>query len=225
MRLPLSEILNRRKMAKLGQIESEMPFRLLQDSGEDLNEAWYALRVRSRSELLVAGVLTTRGLKCFAPALGNFRSYGGRVKHVIEAAFPGYLFCRFDLAERLRVLNAPGVQYIVGTARFPERIEESVIRSLQSAFASDKAVTPTEYLRGGDPVRVVRGPLLGATGVMVRLKGKDQLVISVDLLQRSVSVEIEADAVVGIRSRSVAATSTARSNQEAQGAPSARPSR
>jgi transcriptional antiterminator NusG len=174
-------------------------------------QAWYALRVRSRSERLVGSVLATKGLTCFAPSLVRSRSRSGRAGQVHQAAFPGYLFCRFDSTERLPVLNTPGVQYIVGTARTPERVEESVILSLQAAFASNKRVVPTDYVRQGDPVQVVYGPLAGVTGVVVRLQGRDHLVISVDLLQRSVSVEIDADVVVRLRTPSVS-ESAARSN-------------
>lgn len=205
-------------MAKRGPMELQMPFQSSCESRSNLDEAWYALRVRARSELLVASSITTKGLTCFAPTLGRFRTLSGRLKQVHEAAFPGYLFCRFDLSERLRVLNAPGVQHIVGTGRIPARIEEGVILSLQRAFTSDKKVVPTDYLRGGDPVRVVCGPLTGATGVLNRLKGKDHLVISVDLLQRSVSVEIEADAVVGLRANSITGASAVSSDQAARAA-------
>ncbi len=174
------------------------------ESQAETGRAWYALRVRARSEQQIGNVLTTKEFTCFAPTLGRTRIHGSRIEQIREAAFPGYLFCRFDLSERLRVLNAPGVQYIVGTTKVPQPLEDSVILSLQSTFASDRKVSPTAYLCGGDPVRVVRGPLTGVTGVLIRLHGKDQLVISVDLLQRSVSVEIDADAVIGLRPQSFA---------------------
>jgi transcription antitermination factor NusG len=192
-------------MAKLGQTESEIALQSHDWAEADSNAAWYAIRVRSKSELLVASVLESKGLKCFAPTFGLHKIYRARTKTVQEAAFPGYLFCRFVLSERLRILNAPGVQYIVGTTRVPERIEDSVIVSLQSAFAGGKPLVAVPYLRGGDAVRVIRGPLIGATGSLIRLKGTDQLVISVDILKRSVSVEIEADAVVGVQSYSARA--------------------
>jgi transcription termination/antitermination protein NusG len=158
--------------------------------------AWYALRVRARSELLVAHTLGKKEFECYVPSWEECKSYSDRVLRVHIPAFPGYAFSRFCLAERLEVVNTPGVQHIVGTGATPEAIEESVISSLRTAFSCARKVAPTGYFRGGNHVRIVRGPLTGATGVLARFKGEHRLIISVDILQRSVSVEVEASEVV-----------------------------
>jgi transcription antitermination factor NusG len=158
--------------------------------------AWYALRVRARSEQSVVNVLGRKEFQCYVPSWEEQKTYSDRVSRVQVPAFPGYAFSRFCLTERLEVLNTPGVQHIVGTGATPEPIEESVISSLRTAFSCARRVAPTGYFRGGNRVRIVRGPLAGATGVLARLKGEHRLIISVDILQRSVSVEIEASEVV-----------------------------
>jgi transcription antitermination factor NusG len=158
--------------------------------------AWYALRVRARSEELVANILSTKEFQCYVPSWEERKTYSDRVMRAQVPAFPGYAFSRFCLTERLEVLNTPGVQHIVGAGATPEAIEESVISSLRRAFSCAKRVAPFGYFRGGNRVRIARGPLAGAIGVLLRLKGEHRLIISVDILQRSVSVEVEASEVV-----------------------------
>jgi len=158
--------------------------------------AWYALRVRARSEQLVAKILCTKQFQCYVPSWEERKTYSDRVIWAQVPAFPGYAFSRFFLTERLEVLNTPGVQHIVGAGATPEAIEESVISSLRRAFSCAKKVAPFGYFRGGNRVRIARGPLAGAIGVLLRFKGEHRLIISVDILQRSVSVEVEASEVV-----------------------------
>jgi transcription antitermination factor NusG len=144
-------------------------------------------------------MLATKDMQCFAPGWDELKTYSDRKLLVKKPAFPGYLFCRFAEAERIYVLNTPGVRGILGTGRVPEPIEDETIISLQSVFQSPQKVTPTSYLVVGDPVRVVRGPIAGAEGILIRTKSIDRLVISVHLLQRSVSVEIQSNSVVPLR--------------------------
>jgi len=158
--------------------------------------AWYAVRVRARSEQLVASLLVTRQVECFAPSWQECRTYSDRLKHVPVAVFPGYIFCRIDPPRRLQVCNTPGVQYLVGAMRNPEAIEEYVIAGLQKAFSETHRVSQVPYLRAGDLVQVVDGPLTGTVGTLLRLKGHLRLVLSVDVLQRSVAVEVDGASVV-----------------------------
>lgn len=162
------------------------------------DRAWYAVRVRTRSEMLVASVLALKEVECFAPFLQECRNYSDRVRRVPVAAFPGYVFCHIGTPERLRVYNTPGAQYLVGTARIPESIDEYVIAGLQKAFSDSGRVSQIPYLSTGDLVRVVDGPLAGTIGTLARVKGNLRLVLSVDVLQRSVAVEVDGASVVAI---------------------------
>jgi len=156
---------------------------------------WYALRVRDRSEARVAQVLNLKQYRCFLPCWEKRKRYSDRIVRVSAAAFPGYLFCQLDPDDRVGILNTPGVQSILGTAGYPEAIGEDVILALQKAFSSGRSVLHAPYMRSGCLVRVQTGPMTGIIGRLVRVKGQDQLVISVNLLGRSVSVELNSDSV------------------------------
>jgi len=158
--------------------------------------AWYALRVRARSEQLVASLLASKQVECFSPFWRERRVYSDRIKRAETAVFPGYVFCRIDLPERVRVCSTPGVQYLVGTDRVPEAIDEHVITSLQKAFSEDHRVSQIPYLKTGELVQVVDGPLFGTVGSLLRVKGQVRLVLSVDILERSLAVEVDAASVV-----------------------------
>jgi transcription antitermination factor NusG len=157
--------------------------------------AWYGARVRSRSELTVASFLTAKDVECFVPCWQQRRAYSDRVRNVPVAAFPGYLFCRIGPTERTRVLSTQGVQSLAGTRQAGEPIEDETILALQRAFSQAELVTQVPYLRLGDGVRVLDGPMAGAIGTLLRVKGQQRLVISLDVLQRSVAVEVDGASV------------------------------
>jgi transcription antitermination factor NusG len=108
--------------------------------------------------------------------------------------FSGYLFCRFAMPDRLRVLGAAGVAQIVGIGNIPVPISETEIRSVQTLATSEVACTPWPYLQAGQRVSIDCGPLAGVEGVIVRAEnGKPRVVVSVTMLLRSVAAEIERD--------------------------------
>lgn len=108
--------------------------------------------------------------------------------------FRGYLFCRFALLDRIRVLNAAGVAQIVGCGNSPVPISEMEIRSVQTLVTSKVACTPWPYLQAGQRVSIDNGPLAGVEGVILRAEdGKPRVVVSVSMLLRSVAAEIERD--------------------------------
>jgi transcription antitermination factor NusG len=186
------------RMAKLSLYGS--PSQVIASSDMDVRAAWYALRVRARAEHLIAAALAARQVEHFLPCWEERRDYSDRVRRVPVAAFPGYLFCRIALADRFRILNASGVQYLVGRERIPEPIEDTVISSLQTAFSRTGRASLIAYLQTGDLVRVLDGPMAGATGILLRSKGQQRLVISVTILQRSVAVEVDGASVMLLES-------------------------
>jgi transcription antitermination factor NusG len=108
--------------------------------------------------------------------------------------FCGYLFCRFALQDRVRVLNAAGVAHIVGCGNTPVPIGETEIRSIRTLANSNVVCTPWPYLHAGQRVSIDHGPLAGVEGVIVRAEdGKQRVVVSVAMLLRSVAAEIERD--------------------------------
>jgi len=106
--------------------------------------------------------------------------------------FRGYLFCRFALPDRVRVLNAAGVVQIVGCGSTPVPISETEIHSVQTLVSSKIVCTPWPYLEAGQRVSIENGPLAGVEGVIIRAEsGKPRVVVSVSMLLRSVAAEIE----------------------------------
>ncbi len=109
--------------------------------------------------------------------------------------FPGYLFCRFNVCDRLPVLITPGVISVVGTGRVPIPVEESEIESIQRMVSSGLRVEPCPYLEVGQLVRIEDGALSGIEGVLTSFKGSQRIVVSISLLRRSVALEIDRSVV------------------------------
>ena len=110
---------------------------------------------------------------------------------MVEAPlFPGYLFCRLDLQNRLPVLMTPGVTQIVGYNRIPVPVDESEVDAIRTTVASGLKSEPWPFLEAGDRVQIEQGPLRGLEGILLEVRGAQRLVLSVTLLQRSVAVEI-----------------------------------
>lgn len=105
--------------------------------------------------------------------------------------FPGYIFCRLDPQHRLPVLVTPGVVQFVGIGRFPVPIDDAEIGAIQSVVRSGLQADPRPFLDVGQRVRVEDGPLTGLEGILVEVRKRSRIVLSVTLLRRSVAVEVE----------------------------------
>lgn len=153
--------------------------------------AWYALRVRPKHEQSVTDTLTAKGMETFLPRYLTRRQYGQRYKSIRLPLFAGYTFAKFDAKERMPVLTTDGVLYILGSGREPSPVDTAEIEDLRTAVDSNLAITPHPFLAVGDRVRIAEGPMNGAEGILVSAEGQDRLVVSITLLQRSVSVGID----------------------------------
>jgi transcription antitermination factor NusG len=154
---------------------------------------WYALKVRTRPEDIAAMALRNRGYEPFSPTYPERRKYTDRMKVVETAVFPGYIFCRFNAQRNVPVLSSSAVEYIVGVAGDPISLADSDIEAIRRTVESGGR--PTPYLKMGRRVRIEFGPLAGLEGLLTHSNGNEYLTVSVDLLQRSVTVRIEADHV------------------------------
>jgi len=155
--------------------------------------AWYALKVRTRSESIAASALVNRGYVTFSPVYQERRRYSDRMKAVEAAAFPGYIFCQFNPSRKVPVLSSPAVEYIVGRAGNYIPIAEVVLDNIRRFMAAGGRAAP--YLSAGQRVRIEFGSLAGLEGIFVRSANSDRVVLSVDLLQRSIAVDIAFDHV------------------------------
>lgn len=160
---------------------------------------WFAVRVRSNFERVTALHLRERGYEEFAPSQPVERQWTDRKKQAEQYLFPGYVFCRFNVEDRLPVLTAPGVVGVVGFGKMPSPIPDQEIDSVRSMVESGFLVMPWPFLKLGEQVRIERGPLAGVEGSLLEVKGKFRLVVSVCLLQRSVSAEVDRSWVRPVR--------------------------
>jgi transcription antitermination factor NusG len=152
---------------------------------------WYAVSVRSRHEKLVTRHLEHQGLNHFLPLYRSVRRWKDRRKELDMALFPGYVFVNLNLRDRLRVLRAPGAVQFVTFQGQPAAIPDSEIRALESSLSAGLRLQPHPYLHQGARVRLKRGPLVGAEGIMIRRKERFRLVLSIDLIMRSVVFEVD----------------------------------
>jgi transcriptional antiterminator NusG len=154
---------------------------------------WYAIRTKPKHEKVTDISLGHKGFESFLPLYCRSHGRAGRRKHTHAPVFPGYLFCRFDANARLPILTTPGVLYIVGIGRTPAPVPESEVESVRRLVNSGVSAEPWPYLEVGQRVYIKDGPLQGVIGVLSGLKNANRLVVSVTLLRRAVSVEIDRD--------------------------------
>ena len=157
---------------------------------------WFAVHVRSNFERKASGLVQRRcGCEVYYPTFTVRSSRRGEVHEIEKPLFPGYFFVNKDLIRESKndVLATTGVVSIVGVGGRLLEVEPGVMRSLQILGARQDHVRPHPYLREGMRVRVRHGPLTGARGIIVRSRGrKPKLVVSIDILGRSVSVAVDA---------------------------------
>lgn len=157
--------------------------------------AWFALTVRHQHERRVEGALAAAGVDTFLPLYRTRRRWSDRVKDLDAPLFPGYVFGRFPWIDRARVLRTPGVARIVGFSGAPAPVPEPELENIRRALASRLPLGPWPFLKSGDRVRVEQGPLRGLEGTLLRERTGMRLVLSVELLQRSLAVELDATMV------------------------------
>jgi transcription termination/antitermination protein NusG len=152
---------------------------------------WYAAYVCPRHERHVARQLEERRLNSFVPVYRSVRRWKDRRKELDLVLFPGYVFVHLDLKDRLRVLQLPGVVRFVSFQGTPAPLRDCEIDVLNQSLSGGLRVEPHPYLKVGRRVRVKHGPLAGAEGILTRRKERFRLVISVDLIMRSVAIEVD----------------------------------
>jgi transcription antitermination factor NusG len=157
------------------------------------SNSWFALRVRSNYERVAQLHLRERGYEEFAPSYRQERTWSDRRKIVDQFLFPGYVFCRVDPSARLPVLTIPGVVSLVGCGKIPTPVPDQEIEHVRTMIQSGLLVTPWPFFHVGQGVLIERGPLAGVEGILQEVKGRFRLVVSIPLLQRSVSTEIDRD--------------------------------
>ncbi|MGA2744764.1 MAG: UpxY family transcription antiterminator [Candidatus Sulfotelmatobacter sp.] len=153
---------------------------------------WYAVRTRSRHEKLVARQLETQGIQSFLPIVTKISKWSDRQKEVELPLFSGYAFVRLDHAsgDRVRVLQTQGVVSFVGVQGSGIPIPDQEIENINILLASKVSYQERQYLHVGQRVRVCGGALDGVEGILSAENSDHSVVISVGLIQRSISVRV-----------------------------------
>jgi transcription antitermination factor NusG len=149
----------------------------------------------------VAQNLSCKGYEAFLPTFKVQRRWSDRLKTIDLPLFPSYVFCRFDATRRLPVLMIPGVHNVVAVAGTPQAIDAAEIDAIRTAVHSGMNCEPHAYVNIGQMVRITDGVLSGLAGFVVYIKNERRLILSVQLLMRSVSVELDSIAVEPIIDR------------------------
>jgi len=161
-------------------------------SNNVIEPRWYVAYTRSRHEKSVAQQLRHKEIDSFLPLYRTIRRWKNG-EHCVELPlFPGYAFVRIPLLNRRNVLEIPGVVRLVGPDGTPTPLEDAEVESLRRAISSGINAAPHPYLTVGRRVRVTSGPLAGREGILVRRKGTVRVVLSIDLIQRSVAADVGA---------------------------------
>lgn len=162
----------------------------------DAEKRWYALRTRARHEKQVRDRLRAiAAVEPLLPTVVRLSRWKDRRKMIEVPLFPGYCFAWFAQPSGRAVRCTPGVVQIVGNGGRPEPIPEEEIAAIRALMASKLPYDAHPYLKEGMPVRVVRGPLEGMQGILLRKQRAYRLVIAVHLVQQAASVEIDASDV------------------------------
>lgn len=161
-------------------------------SDDSFKPNWYVAHVSSRHEKAVAAQLQSRNIEHLLPLYEATHQWKNRPATVKLPLFPGYVFVRIPMSHRLSVLVVPGVAGLVSFGGSPAPVPDSEIAAVRETVDRKLQFEPCPYVGIGSRVLITCGPLQGLEGLVMRSKGKFKLVLSIDLILRSVAVEVDA---------------------------------
>ena len=153
-------------------------------------EHWYAAYTCANHEKRVAAELEARAVEHFLPLYSSVRRWRDRRVRLELPLFPGYVFLRLALRDKPRVLQIPSLVRLVGFNGQPTALSDDEMAALRRGLTEQLNAEPHPYLTRGRRVRVMSGPLAGLQGIILRKKNHSRFVISLNLIMRSVSVDI-----------------------------------
>ena len=158
---------------------------------DSIEPRWYAAYTHANHEKRVALQLSDRLVEHFLPLYESVHRWKDRRMKLQLPLFPGYLFVRLALRDRFQILQVPGVARLVGFNGLPCALPEEEIHAIQRCLDRGCQFEPHPYLQVGRRARVKQGPLQGLEGIVLRRKNRTRFVLSLELIMRSVVVEIE----------------------------------
>lgn len=174
-------------------------------STESFPAAWYALYTKHQHEKNAADLLSRKGFEVLLPLYRAAHKWKDRSKIVFLPVFPCYLFLRVRLAQKLEILRTPGIFWFVGSAGRASAVDPREIEAVQRVTRSSARFEPHPFLASGDRVCIRAGALAGIQGFLTRFKNQYRVVLSVELLQQSVAVEVDISDVVRVEASTRAA--------------------
>lgn len=179
-------------MSVISNISGRLGEELTPWPAEFFEPRWYAAYTCAKHEKRVAEQFTQRALESFLPQYESVRRWKDRRVKLQLPLFPGYVFVRLALCNRLRALQTPSVVRLVGFNGRPAALPDKEMEALRACVAAGRAAEPHGYLKVGRRVRIKTGPLAELEGVLIRKKGSFRVVLSLDLIARSAAVEVDA---------------------------------
>jgi transcription antitermination factor NusG len=156
-----------------------------------LEPRWYAAYTAANFEKKIAEQLSRRDVEHFLPSYLSVRRWKDRRVRLTLPLFPGYIFVHLPWRDQMQVLQIPGVVRLVSFNGVPEPLPEREIETLRKGLSEQLRAKPHPFLKSGRHVRIRSGPLRGLEGVVVRRKGNLRVVVSLDLLRQSMSVDLD----------------------------------
>ena len=194
MRTALETVNEPQSVRPLAEMGADCERRVL--ASETSEPFWFATWTSANHEKRVAEQLQHRGIELFLPLYRSVRRWKDRRVELQLPLFPGYLFVRLPIEQKRQVLEIRGVVCLVGFGGHPAPVAAQEVENIRRALSGDLIAHPHPYLKIGRRVRVVRGALQGLIGILLRKKANWRLILSIDVLKRSVGVEVDACDVV-----------------------------
>jgi transcription antitermination factor NusG len=158
---------------------------------DGLDLQWYAAYTCANHEKRVREQLEQRSIESYLPLYESVRRWKDRRMLLELPLFSGYVFVRMALVDRLRVLQVPSVVRVVGFNGHLTALPDSEIEALRNGLTGGVRAEPHPFLIAGRRVRIKAGPLQGREGILIRRKGRLRVVLSIELIQRSIVVDVE----------------------------------
>ncbi len=159
------------------------------------SRAWFAVYTKHQHEKKTAEILASKGIEVFLPLYQTVRRWKDRNKVLALPLFPSYLFLNSELQNKSEILATPGVFSLVESAGRACPIPDLEIEAIRRLMHCQTPVEPHPFLQHGDTVLVKSGPLAGIRGILVQFRNRYRIVLSVNLLQRSLAIEIDVSSV------------------------------
>jgi transcription antitermination factor NusG len=166
---------------------------VLTEVDRNANAQWYAAYTRPQHERAIAEQATAKGLEALVPVASVRRNRKQRVVYLPTPLFPGYVFVRMQLEQRIHLLSIPSVVRLVSFNGTPARISEAEIDAMRACMTNASGLRSDDFFQAGCRVRIREGTLAGIEGVVVEQNTARRLVISIQMLQLAFSIDVEAD--------------------------------